>query len=96
MFHPLTRFIVQYVSRLTCALVWPIAERSPVSFALFRYLYGSRPWSDRMVRRISQGWYSLEWGSWTLEVCTSDRIDAWVLVCSGRMREDAAAPLRAT
>lgn len=84
MIYPLYRFLTLYIGRLVWALLWPLAAVLPVELALFHGLHGYHPWSARRVHRIDRGWYSLEWGSWTLEVSTSDRIDAWLMKAVGR------------
>jgi hypothetical protein len=43
-----------------------------MKFALFHRLHGIQPLSHRQVRRVDTGWYSIEWGSWTLEIEVSE------------------------
>lgn len=46
-----------------------------MKFAMFHRLHGVRPLRHCTARRISAGWYSLEVGSWTIEVEVDEKME---------------------
>ncbi len=52
-----------------------------LKFALFQHLHARMPHDGlyRHAYRISEGWYTVELGSWTLEIETSARTDRFLV-----------------
>lgn len=49
-----------------------------MKFSVFHRLHGVQPLTHILAHRIQPGWYSLECGSWTLEVEVSDKTDGFL------------------